>query len=325
MLQHALESKSPAFAEFCTDYFQFGLFGVTLFFLTSGFIIPVSIEKANSIKSFWISRIYRLFPLYLVSILVTLLLVYLGSMEGTSPTAASLLANAVMLAKFLGQPLIQGLYWTLNLEMVFYLLVTGLFLVGLLKKSALLALGALASALLVGVVGTQVLHLFESGWGLCFQLATMFVGTVYFRYMGGQASAKTWAFIFVAALGVLFTITYFNLFHQDVPEALGTRSFWPVTNAFLAAYLLFTSCFLLRGGSYPASFLFLGRISYSLYLVQATVLPLVLPHLENVLFSTLVGLGTTVLVSYFTYTYIEKPFIHLGRKVVRRIRVSVPQ
>ncbi|KAA3438563.1 acyltransferase family protein [Rufibacter hautae] len=181
MLQHALESKSPAFAEFSTKYFQFGVFGVTLFFLTSGFIIPVSIERANSIKAFWISRIYRLFPLYLVSILVTLLLISLGWLEGTPPTAASLLANAVMLAKFLGQPLIQGLYWTLNLEMVFYLLVTGLFMVGLLQRSVLLAMGALAAALLLGVVGTQVLHFFESGWGLCFQLATMFVGTVYFR------------------------------------------------------------------------------------------------------------------------------------------------
>ncbi|KAA3438564.1 acyltransferase family protein [Rufibacter hautae] len=143
--------------------------------------------------------------------------------------------------------------------------------------------------------------------------------------MTGQVSFKTWAGIFVIALGVLLTITYFNLYNQDVPEALGTRSFWPVTNAFLAAYLLFTICFLLRGRSYFSSLLFLGRISYSLYLVQATVLPLVLPHLDHVLLSTVVGLGTTVLVSYFTFTFIEKPFIHIGRKIARKSSVSVPQ
>ncbi|GGK70860.1 acyltransferase family protein [Rufibacter glacialis] len=325
MLQHTLESKSLAFAAFCTDYFQFGVFGVTLFFLTSGFIIPVSIEKAPSLKAFWINRVYRLFPLYYTSILVSLVLIYLGWIEGSVPSVASLAANAVMLAKFLGQPLVLGLYWTLNLEMVFYLLVTGLFLVGLLRKSTLLAALALVAALLVGVVGTQVLHLFESGWGLCFQLATMFVGTVYYRHMKGQVTGRTWSLVVLGALLVLFAITYFNLYGKDVPDALGTRSFWPVTNAFLLAYLLFTGCFLLRRLSYPKPFLFLGLISYSLYLVQATVLALVLPQIENVYLSTVVGLGATILVSYFTYTFIEKPFVQIGRKRARNAPVSVPR
>ncbi|MBC3538119.1 acyltransferase family protein [Rufibacter sediminis] len=315
MLQHTLESKSPAFATFSTHYFQFGVFGVTLFFLTSGFIIPVSLEKAKSLKSFWISRMFRLFPLYLTSILVSLVLIYLGWIEGSLPTAGSLLANVIMLAKFLGQPLIQGLYWTLNLEMVFYLAVTVLFITGLLRRSVLLAVAALGFALLVGVVGTQVLHLLESGWGLCFQLATMFVGTVFYRYMTGQVTGKSWGLILFAAIGVLFAITYANLYQKDIPSELGTRSFWPVTNAFFLAYALFTSCFLLRERSYPKPLLFLGIISYSLYLVQATVLAILLPHLSNVFVAAPVGIAATVFVSYFTYTFIEKPFVKLGRKL----------
>src|SRR6186713_1339102 len=66
LIQHACEKVFPAFAYFCTHYFQFGVFGVTLFFLCSGFVIPVSLEKSHSLKKFWINRVFRLYPLYLV-------------------------------------------------------------------------------------------------------------------------------------------------------------------------------------------------------------------------------------------------------------------
>ncbi|WP_181306576.1 acyltransferase [Rufibacter sp. XAAS-G3-1] len=324
MLQHTLESTSEAFAQFSTQYFQCGVFGVTLFFLTSGFIIPVSLEKAPSLKAFWLKRVFRLLPLYLTSLLATLALVSLGWMEGTLPSLTSLVANGLMLAKFLGQPLVLGLYWTLNLEMVFYLLVSGLFLLKWLKRSTLLAFLALASAFLVGVVGTQVLHLFESGWGLCFQLASMFVGTIYFRYMAGQVSGKTWTAVFLTALLVLVCITYFNLHHQSTPHGLGTRSFWPVTNAYLGAYVLFTFCFFLRHRSYPKPLVYLGLISYSLYLVQATVLALLLPQVEHPFLACFLGISITVAVSCVTYRFIEKPSVQFGRSLLRKPSVTLP-
>ena len=42
--QHAGEGLWPEFAIFSHDWFNVGKFGVVIFFLTSGFVIPLSLE-----------------------------------------------------------------------------------------------------------------------------------------------------------------------------------------------------------------------------------------------------------------------------------------
>ena len=44
-----------------------GVFGVTIFFIISGFVIPLSIEKYN-IKTFFLKRFFRLYPTYFLSL-----------------------------------------------------------------------------------------------------------------------------------------------------------------------------------------------------------------------------------------------------------------
>ena len=44
-----------------------------VFFLVSGYIIPASLERKGSVRGFWVSRAFRLYPLYIVGIAVSLL------------------------------------------------------------------------------------------------------------------------------------------------------------------------------------------------------------------------------------------------------------
>lgn len=316
ILQHILENISPSFRSFCTEYFQFGIFGVCIFFLISGFIIPVSLEKHQSVKTFWINRIFRLYPLFLTSLILKLTLLKLDWISGSYPSATAIIANVTMLAKFIGQPLIEALYWTLNLEMVFYIIVTLLFSLKLLTKSILIGASGLFISLLIGVVAPQLLHLQTSGWGLVFNLATMFIGTLYYRHMKGSISGKTLAGMLSLTMLVLLINTYFNLYEKDIPEALGTKSFLPVTNAFIAAYFLFTLCYYFKDISYPRIVLFLGNISYSLYLNQAIILSLAFLYIPNIYLSSLIAILGTFFMSYYTYKYIELPFVAFGRRVV---------
>ena len=64
--------------------------------------------------------------------------------------ASSLLAHGTMLQDLLGVPNTVNVMWTLSYEMVFYLLVTGLFVIGLHKFSAEIALLFAATALFAG-------------------------------------------------------------------------------------------------------------------------------------------------------------------------------
>src|SRR5437762_8805346 len=72
--QHLGERLWPAFGHVTTFYFQAGQFGVVLFFLCSGFVIPASLERYDSLASFWIGRVCRLFPLYWFSLVVAVVL-----------------------------------------------------------------------------------------------------------------------------------------------------------------------------------------------------------------------------------------------------------
>lgn len=136
------------------EWFHAGTAGVMLFFLVSGYIIPASLERHGSLRAFWVSRVCRLYPLYLV---VAVSMVVLGSgglvpldpFLAAHPTTAAL-AHASMVPDLLGVPLITGVFWTLTFEMAFYLLVSALFAVRLHRASGPVAV------LLAGVAVASV-------------------------------------------------------------------------------------------------------------------------------------------------------------------------
>lgn len=315
LLQHTLERAYQDFVWFSTNYFQFGVFGVTLFFLSSGYIIPVSLERHSSLKKFWIGRLFRLYPLLITSIILTLSFSQFGLIAKVDFSFPILLANLSMLAKFLGQPLINGLYWTLNLEMIFYIGVSILFFFNFLNKSFFVAIVALIVALFLGVVGTRLLNLYSNGWGLSFYLATMFVGTVFYRKSKNQTSRDRFSIVLILSVFTLLCITYFNLYGHDQESEIGASSFWPVTNAWIMAYILFSLSVKFRTMTYPSSFVYLGAISYSLYLMQASVIPIVFKYIESPLLQSSVTIFSTILLSSITYELVEKPFIKFGKKI----------
>lgn len=316
LIQHACEKVFPSFADFTSHYFQFGVFGVTLFFLCSGFVIPVSLEKTHSLRKFWLNRIFRLYPLYLASMITTLVLIAIG--KGRFPSFTDILANLTMLQKFLGRPSILHLYWTLSLEMAFYIMVSLVFLAGWLKKSVTLAVVSLVISILIGVVGTQFFHLFSQGWGTAFYFSTMFIGFLYYRRYQQKVSAGVFTAVVLSAMGVLLLITYFNLYGKDAQEGMGTLSFLPVTTAIAGAYLVFTLGFVLRRIQYPAFLLTLGVISYSLYLVQATVFSII-PASSHPYLTVAIWLAAIILISFLTYRLVEKPFMGIGKRLQRRM------
>ncbi len=135
-------------------WFSAGTFGVMLFFIISGYIIPASLERKGSVRSFWISRVFRLYPLWITALIAVIAL----RVVNRHPSEAfmhdnpltSLLGHATMLQDLLGVPSTVNVMWTLSYEMVFYLLVTGLFIVGLHRFSAEIALLFAGTALLAG-------------------------------------------------------------------------------------------------------------------------------------------------------------------------------
>lgn len=108
-----------------TDRVALPGFGVALFFLISGFVIPFAFAKQSRL-GFLAARAIRLWPTYAAGLTVTVIALWLGSLVSGTPfphTAKQVAANyALGTRDLLGVPSIDGVVWTLEIELKFYLL-----------------------------------------------------------------------------------------------------------------------------------------------------------------------------------------------------------
>jgi peptidoglycan/LPS O-acetylase OafA/YrhL len=193
------------------DVFDPGLYGVLVFFLVSGYIVPASLERRGSIRTFWVSRVFRLYPLFLVAIGAVLLLHQLGfeSLRDTQkdPTG-SLFGHMFMLVDLLGGRDLIIVLWTLSYEMVFYLLLTALFTSGWHRRSGRIATAFAAGALLLGGI-LPTLWLTRSSLGftkVAVGADILVAGGLALAVTGGRISRRFGAWLAAGTGLVLLTV-----------------------------------------------------------------------------------------------------------------------
>lgn len=95
--------------------FHYGRLGIYLFFMISGFVIYFSLGKG--IKEYIIGRFIRLYPIFWICASITFLvtLVY-----GTSISFKHYLLGLLMFNSGHMETMIDGSYWTLTFELLFY-------------------------------------------------------------------------------------------------------------------------------------------------------------------------------------------------------------
>ncbi|MFI7133927.1 acyltransferase family protein [Nonomuraea sp. NPDC050153] len=152
VFEHALKPLWPEARLPIKAVFDPGWYGVLVFFLVSGYIVPASLERRGSVRAFWISRFFRLWPLFFVCVAGMALLTAVGwdglhTWWGSRPVALAL-AHASMLQNLLYVPNLVNVLWTLSYEMAFYLLLTAMFTLGVHRRSTAAALAFAASAVL---------------------------------------------------------------------------------------------------------------------------------------------------------------------------------
>ncbi len=110
---------------------QYGYLGVDLFFIISGFVISLSAEGRNA-YAFLKSRVGRLYPVFWVSAIITsLFLLFGGHLIYSNMSWSRFFASMTMLPELFNADPLDGTYWTLLVEMKFYLFV---FILLLFKK-----------------------------------------------------------------------------------------------------------------------------------------------------------------------------------------------
>lgn len=370
LLGHCLEPISIRYTIWEHTTFRPGEYGVVLFFITSGFIIPASLERYGAVGRFWVGRLFRLFPLYWACIIGAFVLHHYGHFGVANDWRGmtSWLLNMTMVQNFVGGPQALGNAWTLAYEMVFYLGMTLLFLSGRQRRSVPIAVALMLSSIVVGkFFPGRFLYPFDArNWvivaaiivGVALEFGhhapatlrsralvvllsvlviagianrpedlymavmffgTMFVGTVVYRALHGQLPVRTAVIVYAGAMVCMLVAFWTNLTPYADPST-GARINWHAeTLTFWAAYATFAVALLARNLHFPRVITYVGKISYSLYLVHPLVLYSI-PWASSKQITYTRWVVGSFLLAMITYHAIEKPFQKWGRRLSRRVK-----
>lgn len=103
-----------------TDTLLFGRYGVHLFFILSGFVIFMTLERTRNATWFGLARGVRLLPALWTGIILTFISVHLLGPESRAVSLETALLNATLLHEYLGAEHVDGAYWSLVVEVTFY-------------------------------------------------------------------------------------------------------------------------------------------------------------------------------------------------------------
>lgn len=104
------------------DWLVSGRFGVSAFFIISGFVIIYSAGTRGA-SAFALARLSRLMPAMLVCATITTLVLTLWPGSVPAPSLAVWARSASTLGLLAGSPYVDGSYWSITIELRFYVLV----------------------------------------------------------------------------------------------------------------------------------------------------------------------------------------------------------
>jgi len=113
---------------------KYGYLGVQVFFVISGFVIAYSAEGRAPMQ-FAIARFARIYPMFVLCMTLTFLVIINFGAPYMSATTSQWVANLIVKPELLGQEAMDGSYWSIFYEIVFYGWIFALMALGLFKRS----------------------------------------------------------------------------------------------------------------------------------------------------------------------------------------------
>lgn len=119
---HAFDDLSVMSYPWLVPVAKYGYLGVQFFFMISGFVIFMTATNA-SLTSFIRSRIIRLYPAFWACCTITFFVITVADDPRFTASISQYLLNMTMASGFFEQPSIDGAYWSIFVEIRFYILI----------------------------------------------------------------------------------------------------------------------------------------------------------------------------------------------------------
>lgn len=322
--------------------FLFGEAGVDLFFVISGFIIVFSSKsrEKNTFSEFAIKRFFRLYPIYFL-----VLTFYLISYRDEVFTISNIIKSYLLIPiDFNGKGPWFGLStiytaWTLSYEAYFYMTFSIAIFISHKYRAVV------CTAIILSIMIISQLYLYDGLFldpvtvkkenkGVLYNLSFisnpliidliigMFLAYLYDFYDKKCGYHNIYNFIAFFCMVIALIFMVFRKTGSLGPVSWGWCSFLIV-----ASMLVLTKNLNL---TYPRFLISIGEMSYSIYINHVVVKKVSFAYIGSLgLFTSKHGafilfslVAVTLYISYFTYTFIEKPSVKLGHKFADRIRLK---
>lgn len=288
-----------------TSASKYGYLGVELFFMISGFVILMSAAN-GSLRDFVISRVVRLYPAFWACCTITFLATLAIGGSSYFASLSQYLVNMTMLSGFIGVPSIDGAYWSLFVELRFYVLVVIILMMGRIHQAQTFIL-----LWLIASVALEVVQIGKLRYLLITDYSSFFIaGATYFIILSKGMTLSRVSIILISwCLSIFQSIHNLREFENHYNTTISAVIVATIITAFFALMMLIS---LRRTGIFGrTNWYLLGVLTYPLYLLHQNIgfmifniaYPVVNVHI--LLWSTVFLFLTS---AYAIHIFIEKPF-----------------
>lgn len=304
-------------------YVKYGYLGVDVFFIISGFVIFMSLKGRNS-RDFFKSRVLRLTPSYTLAVILTFPVIYYAGPNIFGVEIRDFLINLTSinltpLNIFFNARHVDEPYWTLAVEIIFYILVWFiLFFKGIDRYKIFLTLW-LAASIMNSLFLNSHVHMILKYLLITHYAGYFIAGAVFFDiYKNGKI--KLWHGLMIA-LSLFISIK--NALDRSLEFSLQIgEHFNPyfIAAVIISAYLYFYLLSTKRTGKFEwPIWAKLGSLTYPLYLIHDGIGRTIIYYTQSAfgaVLSMTIACAVTLALSFFIVKIWEKPATSSLRKII---------
>lgn len=288
------------------DFGLYGWLGVEFFFLISGFVICMS-TWGRTLGDFAVSRVSRLYPAYWIGVLLTTATLTVWPQFREAATLERVAVNLTMLQKGLEVPDVDDAYWTLFVEMRFYLLFALVVVTGVTYRKCVLFCGAwTVAAMITPKVGGRMLDT----WAMPPYSPYFVAGIAFYLMYRFKPTALLWGIVvtsFLLAQNYVGMRMAINLGAKRAAETSDT----PARIIVLLAFVLMAACALGWFDKLRWKWLTVaGSLTYPLYVIHMYIGITIIGRLQGRVDPLPLLLGVVALmlvVAWLIHRLVERP------------------
>ncbi|MFF4533170.1 acyltransferase family protein [Streptomyces sp. NPDC001407] len=286
---------------------RYGWTGVEIFFLISGFVICMS-TWGRSLGDFVVSRASRIYPAYWVAIFLTATVVSLWPQVRQVQNWDAVLTNLTMLQTGVGVWDVDGVYWTLFIELKFYVLFAIVVATGVTYRKCVLFCGIwTVAAVTASSVDSKILDM----WTMPLYAPYFIAGIAFYLMYRYKPTALLWGIVVMSLLLALHHVP-----RRVADNASHTVPTWPASLIIVVAFAVMALIALGKLNRVQWRWLSTaGALTYPVYLIHQYIGMTVIYALRDripahVLVPSLVVV--MLCAAWLLHKYVERP---LGKRL----------